>query len=234
MRNEWCTSTNYKMSSKKDGKGTCELNKKDISLVNGNTNFHEQQGVTFSMFLKGCLITSCLNGGSCLPNNEKQTFSCSCKPPWTGETCEVSKMDCPQDWVRHGNSCYHVIDTPTLKWNDARTTCQNLEGDLAIIRSEDENNFIRDLVRNQQTVQNWGAWIGLNRKADTRFYWIDDTPLEGQYSAWASGEPNYLHEKCVHTFNELHRVGKWNDNRCDLSEAQRWTAPVILCQKNPI
>ena len=52
MRNEWCTSTNYKMSSKKGGKGTCELNKHDISLVNEDTNFHDQQGVTFSMLLK--------------------------------------------------------------------------------------------------------------------------------------------------------------------------------------
>ena len=50
--NAWCTSINYKMSSKKDGKGTCELNKHDISLVNENSNFHDQPGVTFSMMLK--------------------------------------------------------------------------------------------------------------------------------------------------------------------------------------
>ena len=52
MRNAWCTSTNYKMSSKKDSKGTCELNKHDISLIKENTNFHDQQGVTFSILLK--------------------------------------------------------------------------------------------------------------------------------------------------------------------------------------
>ena len=52
MRNAWCTSTNYKMSSKKDGNGTCELNKHDISLINENTNFHDQQGVIFSTPLK--------------------------------------------------------------------------------------------------------------------------------------------------------------------------------------
>ena len=52
MENAWCTSTNYKMSSKKDGKGICELNKHDISLVNENTNFQNRQGVTFSMLLK--------------------------------------------------------------------------------------------------------------------------------------------------------------------------------------
>ena len=40
------------MSSEKDGKGTCELSKHDISLINGDTNFHDQEGVTFSMLLK--------------------------------------------------------------------------------------------------------------------------------------------------------------------------------------
>jgi len=39
------------MSSKKGGKGTCELNKHDISLINENANFHDQQGATFSMLL---------------------------------------------------------------------------------------------------------------------------------------------------------------------------------------
>ncbi|KAL9979431.1 hypothetical protein ACROYT_G017102 [Oculina patagonica] len=174
------------------------------------------------------MITSCLNGGLCLPDKEKQTFSCSCQPHWTGEKCE----DCSQDWVRHGASCYRVIDTPTLSWSDARMTCQNLGGDLAIIRSEDENNCIRDLVMKQQTVQHWGVWIGLHRKDDTKFYWIDDTPLEGQYSAWASGEPNSIHEKCVHTYTQQGRIrGKWNDKRCNLDESQRLSAPVVLCQR---
>ena len=40
------------MSSKKDGEGICELNKHDISLINENTNFHDEEGVTFSMLLK--------------------------------------------------------------------------------------------------------------------------------------------------------------------------------------
>ena len=52
MRYAWCISTNYKISSKKDGKGTCELNKHDISLVNENTNIYDEQGVTFSMMLR--------------------------------------------------------------------------------------------------------------------------------------------------------------------------------------
>ena len=53
MRYAWCTSTNFKMSSKKDGKGTCELNKHDISLIDENyAKLIDQQGVTSSMPLK--------------------------------------------------------------------------------------------------------------------------------------------------------------------------------------
>ena len=55
MRNAWCTSTNYKMLSKKDGKGTCELNKHDVS-PNDDNNFQNQKGATFSMLLKVILI----------------------------------------------------------------------------------------------------------------------------------------------------------------------------------
>ena len=52
LRNAWCSSTNFKVSSKKDGKKTCELNKHDNTLINENTQLNDQQGVTFSMLLK--------------------------------------------------------------------------------------------------------------------------------------------------------------------------------------
>ena len=52
LRNTWCTSTNFKLSSKKDGEGTCELNKHDISVVNENINFNDQERTTFSLLLK--------------------------------------------------------------------------------------------------------------------------------------------------------------------------------------
>ena len=40
------------MSSKKDGKGTCELNKHDIPLIDENEEFVDEEGVTFSVLLK--------------------------------------------------------------------------------------------------------------------------------------------------------------------------------------
>ena len=49
-KNEWCTSTNFKLSSKNDEKGTCELNAQ--SFIDENTKFHEEEAVTFSMLFK--------------------------------------------------------------------------------------------------------------------------------------------------------------------------------------
>ena len=91
--------------------------------------------------------------------------------------------------------------------------------------------FIFDLVRKQKTVTDWEAWVGLYRKADNKFYWINDTPLLGQYSGWASGEPNGLHEKCGHMYGTGPRQGKWNDISFAIDAKYLRHAPVVLCKK---
>ncbi|XP_078350045.1 uncharacterized protein LOC144634874 [Oculina patagonica] len=83
---------------------------------------------------------------------------------------KVTGSACPDGWVLRGKSCFLIINIPTLKWSDARRTCQNLGGDLAIIKSAAENNFIFNLVKKQKTVTAWGVWLGFIRKADNKFY----------------------------------------------------------------
>ncbi|XP_078356757.1 perlucin-like protein isoform X1 [Oculina patagonica] len=145
-----------------------------------------------------------------------------------------SNAKCSEEgWFLHEKSCFLIINIPTMKWSDARRTCQNLGGDLAIIRSAAENNFIFNLLKKQKTVQRWGVWLGFIRKADNKFYWIDDTPLAGQYSQWGSGNPNNAHpgENCGNIFGIGIGEGKWNDLWCDLKESQLKLAPSVLCQK---
>ena len=48
----WCTSTNFKLSSSKDGRGICELNKHENIFVNEDGKLYDELGVTFSIFLK--------------------------------------------------------------------------------------------------------------------------------------------------------------------------------------
>lgn len=49
---EWCTSTNFKANSNSDGKGTCELNKHERSVMNEDDKLQSQPGFTFSAILK--------------------------------------------------------------------------------------------------------------------------------------------------------------------------------------
>ena len=111
--------------------------------------------------------------------------------------------------------------------------CQDLRGDLAIIRSQDENKFILWLLNNQTMVKGEGAWLGLNRNssAGNAFYWIDDTPLAGHFSAWANGEPNNFGEECVQIYAaSYHSAGEWNDMECSLPVSEQERAPFVLCQ----
>ena len=140
---------------------------------------------------------------------------------------------CPHGWVLHGvsHSCYLIIDTPTIHRNDARKKCQQFGADLAKITSAIENKFIFDHLRKQNTVTSYGVWLGLHRKADTKFFWADGTPLTG-YTAWNATTPSSLDEKCGHMIGNGPSGGKWNDIRCTFPiEFNPGTAPVILCQK---
>ncbi len=53
-------------------------------------------------------MTSCLNGGSCVPDERKETFSCSCKLPWTGEKCETKIGKELQICTNVVWSCLHI------------------------------------------------------------------------------------------------------------------------------
>ena len=111
--------------------------------------------------------------------------------------------------------------------------CQDLGEDLAIIRSQDENKFILELLNNTKMVHIESAWLGLKRKwsAGNPFYWIDDTPLVGHFSAWANGEPNDSCEECVQIYAASNNRGKWNDRKCIVPVSEKNRAPVVLCQK---
>ena len=141
--------------------------------------------------------------------------------------------DCPQGWVLFGSLCYLLLDTPTSEWNDAQSLCQTHGAHLPIMRSADENNFMLSLVMSQPNGKVSGTWLGLTRrKSIGDFYWVDDTPLAGQFSAWADGEPNNpLVENCANIFMTGKRQGKWNDCFCSVPAN---SSPVVLCQKKPL
>ena len=124
----------------------------------------------------------------------------------------------------HGKSCYYVANTSSASsWNKSRIFCQNLGADLAVIKSEEENQFVYDLLRN--TSGGHHGWIGLHRKADDEFYcWLDSRPEEGNFKKWGKRSKSPSRENCVHILLKGGKAGKWNDRSCSDPN------PVAICQ----
>ena len=102
--------------------------------------------------------------------------------------------------------------------------CQNLGADLAVIKSEEENQFVYDLLRN--TSGDYHGWIGLHGKAD-KYYWLDGRPEEGSFKKWGAGKRiSPSKGNCVNLINRIKSKfnGKWNARSCsDIT-------PVAICQ----
>ncbi|KAK2567591.1 Ladderlectin [Acropora cervicornis] len=171
-----------------------------------------------------------VNNNCALGQNERQTLSLIKEKVDKIAANIKNEAACSTGWVQHGKSCYIVIDIPTAEWSAARRNCLKFGGDLAKITSKDENQFVYNLIGNQAYTTSLGVWLGLHRKADTKFYWTDGTLLAG-YNNWDAGEPNNPStEKCAHLYGKSNsRKEKWNDCLCKI--AGNGVAPVILCQK---
>ena len=131
-------------------------------------------------------------------------------------------------WHPYKNHTYYVGDTPTMNWGDARKVCQNVGGDLAIIKSLDENDFIRKLLLKQTTAPQRLAWIGLFRNGDNDLNWVDGTDyaIIPSFSPWDLHQPdNY--GNCVLMTLE----GLWHDVPCNVFDYLA-IAPVIICQRS--
>ena len=122
---------------------------------------------------------------------------------------------CPPGWYRYGESCYYIITSP-LNWTDAKTACADLQGRLAVPRSEMEQSFI------------WNTYVNISHGTPPHSLWIDcnDREEEGNwqqcplvdesagYQNWKDGEPNDYGngEDCAIIHRDL--VGKWEDRHC--------------------
>ena len=102
--------------------------------------------------------------------------------------------------------------------SDARNECHKMSAHLLVIKSAEENSFILKLL--QARGKKW-TWLGLQRiQNDSEFYWIDGTPLVGNYDSWAPKEPtNSDGEPCAFfsVDSSAKGAGSWHDVRCELN-----------------
>ncbi|KAK2830900.1 hypothetical protein Q5P01_018831 [Channa striata] len=120
----------------------------------------------------------------------------------------IKTKECPKGWTRFGCSCYFKSSEKN-KWSESRSNCQEKGSDLVMINSREEQEFLADLNKNEE------SWIGLrtteNKQTSTGFQWewVDESPLTEPFWATAElGNPtSWFAASCCD------RQGKWTRGR---------------------
>ena len=116
----------------------------------------------------------------------------------------------------NGSSYYCSMSNAT--WTDAQSIAESYGGYLAVINTEEENNFLASFLVTQS------AFIGLSdRDWESEFNWVNGDPIS--YQNWYPGQPNDygVGQDCV----ELLYTGQWNDQYCHKSQEYIMEIPCV-------
>ena len=135
-------------------------------------------------------------------NRDAWHFSCV-----DGTDCRVS-TGCELVIWKDAEAYLLCRDAPK-SWADARKFCQGRGGDLVVITSQEQNQFLVD-----QGVGN--AYLAVSHAANEGTWeWVTGDALT--YKNWNDGEPNDTvgAENCAMIYGSGDTAGKWNDAPCD-------------------
>ena len=134
----------------------------------------------------------------------------------------------PTQWTidSDGNGHWYeaVSASGGISWQAAKAMAEQRGGYLAIISSDGENNFVFQLVNQQEKFwvrdscgySNNGPWLGGFEAAQGTWAWISGEPFV--FSKWWPGQPDnrFAGEDCLHYFTSFERSPEpfWNDAVC--------------------
>ncbi|XP_034558610.1 macrophage mannose receptor 1-like [Notolabrus celidotus] len=121
---------------------------------------------------------------------------------------------CPQNWKKLNSKCYTIINKQRKTWDEARTHCKSMGGNLASILSRHEHVFLTTTIAKAPTTD---LWIGLNTRNSYEWYWTDGRPC--QYNNWRLS-PNYHHMsrgigQCIVLTSDNQDLGSWRSKSCN-------------------
>ena len=114
-------------------------------------------------------------------------------------------------WATHGSSQYLLV---TYQYNRdaAQQYCNNNKAHLVDIESEEENDYVSNLIKNELSISA-GIWTGINDQDTEGSFQKSDGTVQNYFN-WRHGEPNNDNggqpENCV----DVSYTSKWNDNSC--------------------
>ncbi|XP_052610694.1 CD209 antigen-like protein B [Peromyscus californicus insignis] len=130
---------------------------------------------------------------------------------------------CPWEWTFFHGKCY-FFSKSRRNWNDSITACLEVEAQLVIIESDEEQTFLSVISKDKGS-----AWLGLSDlKEEGSWQWVDGSPMEDSFRKyWLKGEPNNMgNEDCA----EISSTG-WNDNTCSFAKLWICKKPASPCSR---
>ena len=124
----------------------------------------------------------------------------------------VWKKEALDNIASYGGKYYKIFNSEQTKtvfsWEDAQMFCEQNFGQLAVLDSKQENDFIVDWL---EKLSMKDVYFGLTDK-DSEGVWVSGKGKKATYFNWAPGEPNneFGREHYV-LFYHRSPKGKWND-----------------------
>ena len=142
---------------------------------------------------------------------------------------------------------YRVVGPADIEWAEARIQAEKLGGYLVTITSQEENEFVFDLIDEPEywssfSGRNSGPWIGAFQlegadEPDGGWTWLNDEGLLSEtFDNWTTGEPNDFgsgNENTVNfwSLNPSTRTPTWNDTTIStpvLAYVVEFDTPILL------
>ncbi|XP_053274121.1 hepatic lectin isoform X2 [Pleuronectes platessa] len=125
---------------------------------------------------------------------------------------------CNDGWEPHGGQSY-FFSSVNLTWNESRTQCKSMGGDLVVINNREEQRFLESRLKVKMDFYEDRFWIGLtDSQNESEWLWVDDTRLNSSWQSWVYHEPDNWTEEDPDGENCV-RMGKedlvsWADKSC--------------------
>ncbi|TRY92197.1 hypothetical protein DNTS_006475 [Danionella cerebrum] len=136
----------------------------------------------------------------------------------TERSSQINELLKSDGWIYFQSSLYYMWNE-TKTWEASSRSCKESGADLIIINSEQEQDFLMNITRNEE------FWIGLNdSEVEGTWKWVNGDTTTTMF--WATNEPNGGHnENCAVTHINRHPdlIG-WLDVSCN--DQYKW-----ICEK---
>nr|XP_046246743.1 low affinity immunoglobulin epsilon Fc receptor-like [Scatophagus argus] len=140
---------------------------------------------------------------------------------------------CSPGWAVHTSRCF-FLSKEAKTWEEARSDCHVLGGDLAVVLNAEDQEFLTNMtvefVQHHPQENFHSAWIGLrNMVREGTFIWVNGNRVKSDVIYWRHMEPNnngtswdkdQAGQDCVgivppRQVGEMYWLNSWDDIVCD-------------------